>query len=584
MSKPTQTLLDAKAREAILNGVNSIYEPVRRTLGPVGENALLYGTYGREPRITNDGYTVAGCQEPKNPFIRVAADTFGEACRKTNEIIGDATTATTIIGGRLFNDAYNIVAGSQNDLIGSKNNSVNDIKKEILDTADTVKKEVEKKAKKVKSLEELTKIAAISVEDEKLGEIIAKMSWEVGVDGFIDTVEGYKGEIETEVIKGMRFPAKVAGKGFVNNPKKNEMLAVDCPVIVTDYAINNTTQLAKFLNPIIKKYSKIIIFAPSFSQQVLEMMFKAMFTIDNRGAHMKTGTEIFPVAVPSLRQEQFDDLAIYCDARFACKDKGDKLEGINVEDVGFLEKLIIKDTEIREDAIATGGAGTKLEVIKDKDTGFEESDVKRTKTPIQERIEILKAQLVEEKKGETFKNILKKRIASMSSAIGVIKVGDSTHASSFYRKLKVEDAVYACKAALRGGYVKGGGVCLKEIADKLPANNIMKNALIEPYDIIQESTNGKDITDDIIDPAEALYYAVEHASSVVANLITCGSITVETEPPMAEEGGLAIAKMVRELVANDKIEKGLMKEGEAEYWKDTKGGLSDPEFEDTFRE
>ena len=174
---------------------------------------------------------------------------------------------------------------------------------------------------------------------------------------------------------------------------------------------------------------------------------------------------------------------------------------------------------------------------------------------------------------------MERRIASMASAVGVIKVGDSVQASSLYRKLKIEDAVYACKAALRGGYVKGSGLCLKEIADKLPDNDILKSALLAPYEQIQSSVDGGlEIGEDIIDPMEAVYYSVEHAIKVVANLATVDIITAEISEIEMGDGLITIAKMMGEYVKNDAIQKGLLKENEKEAYMDSLGGLNEDEF------
>lgn len=565
--RTTKTLRGGKAKQAILKGVNAIYSVVAPTFGPEGKNALLYRTMNRGNRITNDGVTVAECQEPKDQFVRMSAQTFRESCKKTNEKVGDGTTCTTILGGKLFNEIFKIIDDSQNEFTGLKV-GVMSLKKKLLNEAEKVKEEILKSAKKVKTLKDLEKIAIVSVEDETLGKTVAKMAWEVGVDGFIDVVEGYKGEIETEVIKGMRFPAKVPAKAFVNNPARYEMVAEDCPIIITNYAMDNAGDFAQSINGIGKTTSKLIVVAPSFSDNVLVNMVNAS----------KTGYFIYPVLAPSMRTEQIEDLAIYCGAKFIDKNKGLKLQNIRPTDLGFIEKIVVKDTELKEDAVVTGGQGTKTEdnPILDKKAGFDLQEQK--KSQVEERIAILKSQL-EETKQEQFKKLIERRIASMASAVGVIRVGDSTQASSLYRKLKIEDAVYACKAALRGGYVKGGGLCLKEIADTLPEDSLLKTTLLAPYEQIQSSVDGGiEITEDIIDPAEAIYYAVEHSTQVVANLITVDSITCESEDPLIEEGNFAIAKALTELVISDKINKGQLKANEAEAYRDELGGMTEDEY------
>lgn len=579
MSRPTSTLIGKKALDAVYRGVNHVLDAVGRTYGPEGRNALLFRTWNRGSRITNDGVTVSECQEPKNQHERLAAEAFKEASRKTNEKVGDGTTLTTVLAGKLFNDVYHLISQQDSPIRvgGVSSVGVMTIKRTILQEAEKIKEKIKESAKKIESLEELERIATISVEDGKLGKVIASMAWEVGVDGFIDVVEGYKGEIETEVIKGMRFPAKVPAKGFVNNSARFEMIAKDCPVFITNYALDNAVQLGQALDGFLKNNPKLIIIAPSFSESTLTALFTSMYGIGNQGQKVKKpGVDLFPVAVPSLRTEQLEDLAVYCNARFIDKNKGHKLQGVSPSSFGFLEKLVVKDSEAKEDAMAIGGRGTisipddKIEVI------GAEGSIK--KTPIEGRIDILKAQL-EETREVKFKKLLERRIASMGSAVGVVRVGDSTEASSLYQKLKIEDAVYACKAALRGGYVRGGGLCLKEIADELPEDNILRPTLLAPYEQIQTSFDGGlEIGEDIIDPAEAIFYAVEHATQVVANLATVEVITVEIEDSDPSEGYFAIAKQIREFVISDKITKGQLNENQAEAYRDANGGLTEDEI------
>ena len=582
--RPTKTLLGGEARKAIHAGVNAVYEPVKRTLGPEGKNALLYKTANRPGgRITNDGVTVGGTQEPKNQFTRLAAQAFQETCRKTNEKVGDGTTTTTVIGGTLYNDIYKILLG--NDSLytskNKKNTSVVTIKKEIKETAEKVKEQLTKSAKKIKTKDDLYNIALISTENEELAKIITELAWKVGEDGFIDVTEGYKGIIETDIITGMRFHAKVAGKVFVNKREKFEMVATNTPVMISNLDIDNPNLLASVLNPILQKYNKVVVMANSFTPQVLESMAKAMFEIDVNGNFIKTGLELYPVKIPSLTLEQCEDLAIFFDANLIDKHKGHRLENAKKQDFGFVEKLIVKDSEAKEDAMAIGGDGTKLVSAKDEEkSGFSENEEKsiKTKTAVEERIKVLKEQL-KETRHEQFKKLLERRIASMASAVGTIKVGATTDAENYYRKLKVEDGVYACKAALRGGYVKGAGFALKEIADKLPDTNLLKNALLTPYELIKESLGGEiNLTDNIIDPAEAMYYAVEHAVQVVAELITVDVITIELEDPLLEEGNYAVARQIGKLVELDRIHKGIKKENLEEQERDRYGGLSEDDY------
>jgi chaperonin GroEL len=563
--RPTKVLSGEKALEAIHKGINAIFLPVSKTFGPEGKNGLIYRTLNRGNRISNDGVTLAESIEPRDQFIRMAAQTFKESCKKTNEKVGDGTTCTTIIGGELFNSVYKKL-DSGNSVIGGNKTGVMTLKKEILESAKKVKELIKKSSKQIKSLKDLEKVAIISVEDEELGKIIAKMAYDVGIDGFIDVVEGYKGGIETEVIKGMRCPAKVPAKAFVNNPARYEMTAEDCPILITNHAMDNVGSFAQSFNDIQKSTSKLVVLAPSFSENVLVNFVNAN----------KNGYFIKPVKVPTLRTEQYEDLAIYCGSTFIDKAKGKKLSSVTAQDLGFIEKIVVKDTEAKEDAIITGGQGTKIieSPLSVNSVGYEKKEDK-TKSAVEERIETLKGQLAETKQ-EMFKKLMERRIASMASAVGVVKVGGSTEAESLYKKLKIEDAVYACKSALRGGYVKGGGICLKEIADKLPEDDILKSVITAPHDIIKETVDK--IGENVFDPTEAIYYAVEHATQVVSNLLTVNTMVVEVEQNLPEEGSFEIAKMLKEYVISDKINKGQLKAGEAEAYKDSLGGMTEEEF------
>lgn len=568
LMKNTKTLLDGKARLAVHQGVNAIYQPVKRTLGPHGRSALIYRTYNRGSRITDDGVTVAEVQEPKDPFVRLTAETFKEMCKRTVEKVGDGTTTTAVIGGKLWNDIYKIL--SESDVGASysaKGSTVSamDLRKKILESAEKVKTAITARKQEIKTLEDLERVATISVKDPELGKVVAGMAWDVGVDGYIDVVEGYKGTIETEVIKGMRFPAKAAAKAFVNNPKRYEMVAQDCPVLITNYAMDNGGDVAPVVSEFNKSTSKLIIIAPSFSNNVLVGFAKAT----------EQGYFIFPVACPALRTEQFEDLAVYCGAEFIDKNKGRNLSSATFKDCGFLEKLIVKDTDMRDDAVATGGRGATQEIFVARGEGKDRQTV--MSTPVAERVLTLKGQM-EEQKEDKFKKLFGRRIASMSSAVGVVRVGESTQASALYRKLKIEDCVYACKAALRGGYVKGGGLCLKEIAedrDVLAEDDLLIPALLHPYELIQNSVpGGVPITDDVIDPLEAVFYSVEHAAQVVAHLAMVEVITPEIDEVSPGDGYMAIARMVGEYVISNKRQLGLLKENEEEAERDRLQGLT----------
>lgn len=585
MSKPTITLSDKSVIEVLKKGVDAITVPVEKTLGPEAGTTLMYRTYNRGPRNVDDGFYTSEVIIPKNPFIRLVAEFFKEGTMRTNRKVGDGTSATTVVGGALFNFVYSILQSKAQGYSSGQNNSekgVMQMKREILEEADKIKKEITKSSKPIKIIEELEKISAVSMgQESEISKTIADMAWEVGPDGFLDVVEGYKNEIETELVKGMRFTAKVCGKAFVNKPERHEMVVEDCPVFITNHKMDND-MLVRF---IISKFenTKAIIMAPDFSDQVLVNMVLAR----------KNGTFICPVKTPSTRTEVLEDVAIYCGAKLYDKNKGDKLQSVKKEDLGYITKLIVKDVETREDAVLLGGQGTEVqsftekEMVDVKNGKDKEGNAKTRKeskikifesTPVKERIKILKGQLGEAKH-QQFKMLLERRIASMASAGGVIRVGSPTDAESLPLKLKIEDCVFNCRAALKSGYVKGGGLALKEIADKLKDEHILKTALLAPHKKIQENAGGHlDIGEDIIDSTDSVYYAVEYATSVVASLITIKTLITEEPEIAVGEGELKLAQSFDKAITAWKLKEGILTENEKLQAQDANGGLTSDEL------
>lgn len=555
MSEPTQVLMDAEALEQIKKGVEAIYEPVRRTFGKECGTTLMYRTHNRGPRNVDDGYWTAESVVPKNPFARLAAEFFKEGTKRTNLKVGDGTSGTTILAGVLFKQLYAKIKAKMGSFkVTSNKVGVMEMKRDILKAADEIKLKVKESSKKIESLEDLEKIAAISLgEDNDISRTVAKLCYEVGVDGFVDVVEGYKGEVEVEKVEGMRFKAKIADRAFVNRKERFEMEIEDSPVFITNYKLDNPG----LVNYLVEKYNtpKLIMIAPDFSPVVLAKM----------ALSFQAGVFVYPVKVPSLRTEQLEDMAVFCDAKLINKSQGMKLEDIQGDELGFLDKLTVKDVESGEDAVALGGRGEKL-------------------NKVQVQIDILKGQL-EETKEPQFKALMERRISSLASKGGIIRVGASTEAESLPLKLKVEDVKFACRAALRGGYVKGGGLCLKEIAETLPDDHVLKQTLFAPHEQIKENAGGDiEIPDDVIDPAEAIYYAVEHATSVVASLITVKTLVVEEDQLQTGEGEMAMARAFNKMILAWKQQQGIMSESEKAMMDDARMGMTEDEYEITHRD
>lgn len=525
--RKTKVALNQEARKHIIGGVKAIYDPVRLTLGPEGGNALLYRTYNRGPRITNDGKTIAGVVEPKNEFQAIVASSFREACERTDVEAGDGTTTTTVLAGYLTIETLQELLENSEGFVSAKSKGVISIKNELLAEAKKVVAEIEKQATKITSKEELEKIATVSVESADLGKIIAELVWETGVNGAVHTIEGFTGKIETEIVKGMKFPAKVAGKAFVNNAARSEMVMEDVPVLVTNYNLDNVKETGELIGKLLQETEgkKLAIVAPKFSEEVLVQILATCLKRNQDGSYAKTGYELYPVHAPSLRTEQLQDLSLYVGATFIDKNENKKLQTTSAVDLGFVSKLVVKDTDAREDAVATGGKGEDSEAVK-------------------ERIKELNERLEQGFKVDSHRKIVENRIASLAAAVGIIRVDAKSDAEARYLKLKIEDAVYATKAALEEGYVKGGGLCLKEIAESIELPRLGK-VLERPYKQIMENAEEEiEIGEDVIDPAKVVRLAVENAVSVTSHLITVKAIIPEVDDTTPGEGYESIAKAI----------------------------------------
>lgn len=557
----TKVMTGAEARKRVRAGVNHIYDAIKLTLGPEGKNALLPRSFNRGPRLTNDGVTVSENIKPDNEHERLAADFFKEGSKKTNELAGDGTTTTAVIAGALVNDIFDSLPDEEVPAAsyggGQRTGGVRAMRQEMKEAKEKVLELTKKAAVKVQDLDELKRISVISIgkEDQKTADTVAEMVWEVArdeegnfIDNHIDVVEGYKGEIETEITKGMRFPAKVAHRAFVNKPERFEMEGDDVKVLITNYKLDNPHELVAVLNKL--QVPKIAIFAPGFSGPTIQAIINSI----------QNGVFIYPVLVPALRTEQLEDLATYTGATVIDKEKGKKFHQTTEADLGFAEKISVKDTEAREDAVLMGGKGVKA--------------------TIDSRIETLREQL-SEAKNELSKAQLAKRIANLQAAVGVVRVGAATNAELLYLKLKVEDGVFACKAALQEGYVKGGGLHLQDVAEELGKDNILYKALKAPAEQIQRNAGGFiEVSDDVIDPAKVVRLAVEHAVGIASSLITTGIVIAEPRDRTPYEGDVVIAKAINKGTYYNAKHQGMIKEAEDEAEADRQKEFDRVLFED----
>lgn len=478
-----------EARKKLLTGVQKIGKIVGDTLGPNGRNAIIYRKY-KAPLVTNDGVTIARYTYLDDVIEDLGAQTIVETALQTNNQVGDGTTGSVVIACALVEKCFKDLNTS---ILGSKPN-VMKMYKDITEAKNEVIKRLKESAKPVKK-GELEKIIATSLENLEYGKTIAEMIEAVGKDGYISVEDNWATQsgISSETILGMKKYGTYATPYLCTNARR-EAIWENAPVLVTNHNIESAQILKKLIDEMrTKGKMKLVIISggeASFSKPLIETIAGAMTQARTGNAE---ALQILAIKAPALISEELQDVAVYCDAVFIDRNAGMELKDYGLESMGYGKKIVVNEDEF----IITGGRGN-----------------------VQGRIEVLTEQM-ELEKDAMFKEKMKRRIASLSSGIGLIRVGAMTETERGYIKLKIEDAVNAAKAAMEEGVVKGGGLALKEIAEELGKDNILYKALMAPYEKIQENAGGNfEIKKDILDPVKVIRLALENACSSAGILIT----------------------------------------------------------------
>lgn len=478
----------SEAREKLKSGIDQVVDTVKTTLGSKGRNSI-FEYRGKVPRVTNDGVSIAKEIIIKDEIEDLGAQAVIDVAVKTNDMVGDGTTTSMVLSQSIIQKAFeNFDSGKS--LIDTKGDAM-EIKRQIDKECKEIIKKLESKAKKIKTKEDLKNVAIASMEDEKLGKTISEIVWKVGKDGFVAVDDSYQYEIETDVIAGMKVYANYAAKFMATNTERKEAVFEETKVLVTDRIVETRDQIVPIAQSIKKDGGKkFVIFAKKFSKEVLVSIFNTA---------KRAGFDILAVKIPSLTTEQIEDLCIYLGADFISEEQGKEIKKTNIKQLGYAKKVIVNEDE----AIIISSNGRK-NIIKN-------------------RVKDLKEQMKKEE-DKRFKKKIERRIASINSSVGQIKVGGNTDVEKYYTKLKIEDAIHSCQAALEEGIVKGGGLALKEIADDLDDNYILKEPIQSPYNQIKENAGGTiDIKENIIDPLKVVKIALRNACSLAGTFCTTES-------------------------------------------------------------
>lgn len=538
MSKEIRFSSDA--RQSMLKGVNTLADAVSVTLGPKGRNVVLEKSYG-SPLITNDGVSIAKEIELEDHFENMGAKLVYEVANNTNDIAGDGTTTATILARDMIVNGMKQVEKGANPVL---------MREGIERASKAVAEVLLKNSHKVETSRDIASVATISSSNSHIGELIAQAMEKVGRDGIINVDESNSFDDELEVNEGMQYDKGYVSPYFVSDTDKMEVEMDNPLILVTNQKITNLQEILPVLEQVLKANKPLLLIAEDYENEAISSLVLNKL----RGAFNVVATKA--PGFGDKQKEMLEDIAVLTGAKFYNKELNMKLSDLTIEDLGTIKKVIVK---------------------KDNTTliGHSSSDA------VNARVEELKTQLANTK-SDYEKKTLKERIGKLSNGVATIKVGATTEAELKEKKLRIEDALNATKAAVDEGIVVGGGAALVEAYEELKNQvrdtnvdiqkgiNVVMNSLFAPltqiainagYDeeeiVSIQKTAEKDFGFDaktgdwvnmfeagIIDPTKVTRSALLNAASISALFLTTEAGVAELpkkeEPqqPVMPQGGM----------------------------------------------
>ena len=525
------------ARRKLQSGVDQLANTVKITLGPKGRNVLINKSFG-SPLITNDGVTIAKEIELEDAVENMGAQIVKEVASKTNDVAGDGTTTATLLTQIIIKEGFKNVAAGANPM---------ELKKGIQGAVDVAVEEIGKIAKPVETKESIAQVAAVSAADEKIGELIAEAMEKVGKDGVITVEESKSLGTTLEVVEGMQFDRGYLSAYMVSDTEKMEANIENPLILITDKKITNIQELVPILEQIMQQGRKLLIIAEDVEGDALANL------VVNK---LRGVIDVVAVKAPGYgerRKAMLEDIAILTGGTVIASDLGYELKEVTVDMLGNASTVKVD----KDNTVIVGGSGDKAEV--------------------KARVNSIKSQ-IEETTSEFDKEKLQERLAKLAGGVAVIKVGAATETELKERKLRIEDALNATKAAVEEGIVAGGGAALvnaipavKDYVSTLagdvktgaaiiiraleePVRQIAENAGMEGSVVVAEVKNSQagvgfnaateeyvDMIDaGIVDPAKVTRSALQNAASASAMLLTteAGVVDIKEETPaMPPMGG-----------------------------------------------
>jgi len=479
-------LFDLEAQEKIAQGLEKGAQIVGSTLGPGASNVIIDRKH-QTPHVVDDGITAIQNLILDDELENLGVKSLVDAAAKASEHAGDGTSTTILLTKAIYDAGRQRVGGGL-----ALGKSPLEIKQEIQEGKKQAVEELKKITSEITSKEELHKVAIAAYADETIAEIVSDMCWKVGENGRVVVEEGWGRDTETEFTEGYQFAGKLADGLFANTPDAGLKLE-NLPILVTDFDFVNLNDISGIVQEVAKNGEEgLILIANKYQRTAIEQVLKTnIFNTRN-----KVNFKVHLVKTPSFTPEEFEEMAIFLGARYFNKRKSDKVVEAKLEDLGRASVFQISQAG---DGLAIGGGG------KEED--------------IQKRIDWLREKLDKEKVKQIKVNI-ERRIASLATKIGIIKVASPSEGETEHIRLKTKNAVKSCEAALAEGVVEGGGKALKKVSETLP-DGILKEALPHPYEIIQRNGGGDD---EVYDAHKVIRTAVEQACSQAWLLINTKTI------------------------------------------------------------
>ena len=532
-----QILFDEEARRALGRGVDALANAVKVTLGPKGRNVVLDKKFGA-PTITNDGVTIARDIELEDPFENMGAQLVKEVATKTNDIAGDGTTTATLLAQAMIHEGMRNVAAGANPMI---------IKKGIEIAVKTLVTEIKSSAKKVEGQAAIAQVASISSADEEVGTLIAEAMEKVGKDGVITVEESKSMDTNLSVVEGMQFDRGYISPYMVTDTDKMEAVLNDPYILITDRKISAIADILPILEKVVKQGKELMIISEDLDGEAL-----ATIVVNKLRGTFKAVAVKAP-GFGDRRKAMLEDIAILTGGNVITEELGRKLESVEIEDLGRARQIRAS----KEETTIVDGAGDKA--------------------AINARVEQIKKQ-IKETTSDFDKEKLQERLAKLAGGVAVIEIGAATEVEMKDKKLRIEDALNATRAAVEEGIVAGGGTTFIDILSALdtieatgdvktgvdivkraieePVRQIANNAGLEGAVVVENVKKGGKgigfnaltgeyidmIAAGIVDPAKVTRSALQNAASIAAMVLTTETLVADkpekADPAAAMAGGM----------------------------------------------